>query len=111
MNHTADAPARLNANQITDDALDALYDERAELAAAVARIREWAESDVVTASTSFGDGYREALRDIRDMLPRPDGDEQPVHVAGPPDYCPACRLLPASQVPAILCPGPAKEQP
>lgn len=28
------------------------------------------------------------------------------HVAGDPDHCPACRQLPAAQVPAILCPGP-----
>lgn len=32
------------------------------------RIREWVTSDVVTARTGFGDGYREAQRDIRDLL-------------------------------------------
>jgi hypothetical protein len=35
-------------------------------------------------------------------------ESQPDHVAGDPDHCPACRLLPASQVPDILCPGPTE---
>jgi hypothetical protein len=34
----------------------------------LARIEEWANSDVVTAKSSFGDGYREAMRDIRDLI-------------------------------------------
>ena len=35
---------------------------------AVTRIEEWIDSDVVTAKSSFGDGYREAMRDISDIL-------------------------------------------
>lgn len=48
---------------------------------------------------------------IADLLARVQAyEQQPAHVAGDPDHCPACRQLPASQVPDILCPGP-KEQP
>jgi len=36
--------------------------------ALVARILVWVESDVVTARNEFGDGYREAQRDIRDLI-------------------------------------------
>ncbi|MGW9058875.1 hypothetical protein [Streptomyces sp. NPDC055733] len=32
------------------------------------RVREWVTSDVVTARSEFGNGYREAQRDIRDLL-------------------------------------------
>jgi len=47
--------------------------------ARLARIREWVTSDVVTALTEFGNGYREAQRDIRDLIDgRPAAAEQPV---------------------------------
>ncbi|GGW99002.1 hypothetical protein [Streptomyces chartreusis] len=36
--------------------------------AALVRVREWVTSDVVTARSGFGDGYREAQRDMRDLL-------------------------------------------
>jgi hypothetical protein len=40
-----------------------------ELAAKrLARISEWANGDAVMAKSSFGDGYREAMRDIRDLV-------------------------------------------
>lgn len=35
----------------------------------VDRVAQWTRDDVVTAATSFGDGYRECQRDIRDLLP------------------------------------------
>lgn len=34
----------------------------------LARVRAWVTSDVVTARTEFGTGYREAQRDIRDLI-------------------------------------------
>jgi hypothetical protein len=34
----------------------------------LARISEWANGGVVTAKSPFGDGYREAMRDIRDLI-------------------------------------------
>ncbi len=34
----------------------------------LARVHEWVTSDVVTARNEFGNGYREAQRDIRDLL-------------------------------------------
>jgi hypothetical protein len=37
-------------------------------AAQLAAIKEWVTSDVVTAKTEFGDGYRECQRDLRDKL-------------------------------------------
>lgn len=39
-----------------------------DLTEQVKRVREWADSDVVTAGNEFGNGYREALRDVRDLL-------------------------------------------
>jgi hypothetical protein len=43
--------------------------ERVEQAEArLSRIREWVTSNVVTARNEFGSGYREAQRDIRDLL-------------------------------------------
>lgn len=36
--------------------------------ALIARVREWVTSDVVTARSEFGDGYRAAQRDIRDLI-------------------------------------------
>jgi hypothetical protein len=42
--------------------------ERDVLRAAIERAQEWAESGAVTAKTPFGDGYREGLRDMRDIL-------------------------------------------
>jgi hypothetical protein len=44
------------------------------------RIREWVTSDVVTARNEFGSGYREALRDILDLL---DGRPAADAVSGP----------------------------
>jgi hypothetical protein len=32
------------------------------------RAREWVNSEPVTAATEFGNGYREALRDLRDIV-------------------------------------------
>jgi hypothetical protein len=40
----------------------------ADNTALVARILVWVETDVVTARNEFGDGYREAQRDIRDLI-------------------------------------------
>ncbi|MEV3996706.1 hypothetical protein AB0K62_13650 [Streptomyces halstedii] len=34
----------------------------------LARVREWVTSDVVTAVSEFGNGYREAQRDIHDLI-------------------------------------------
>lgn len=39
---------------------------------ALQRVREWTSSKPVTARNEFGDGYREALRDVRDLLPKED---------------------------------------
>lgn len=45
--------------------------------AALAKVRGWVASDVVTAVSGFGDGYREAQRDIRDLIgPRRVADEE-----------------------------------
>jgi chromosome segregation ATPase len=40
----------------------------ADLAAVLDRAREWVNSEVVTAVNEFGNGYREAQRDIHDLL-------------------------------------------
>lgn len=59
-----------------------MHYQRVEQAEAVtARVREWVTSDVVTARSEFGNGYREAQRDIRDLL---DGGKtgQPAAGAG-----------------------------
>lgn len=49
--------------------------ERAEAAEAVlGRVREWIADQPVTAATPFGDGYREALRDIGDLIRPADHD-------------------------------------
>ncbi|MEU1450591.1 hypothetical protein, partial [Streptomyces mirabilis] len=37
-------------------------------AARLDRVREWVTSDVVTAQTEFGNGYRASQRDIRDLI-------------------------------------------
>ncbi|MFF7187715.1 hypothetical protein ACFZAR_21265 [Streptomyces sp. NPDC008222] len=50
--------------------------ERLKTAGAVARIRAWIASEPVTADTGFGDGYREALRDIQ-VLIGPTPEEHP----------------------------------
>ncbi|MET8953091.1 hypothetical protein ACWEO4_21385 [Streptomyces sp. NPDC004393] len=50
--------------------------ERLKTAGAVARIRAWIASEPVTADTGFGDGYREALRDIQ-VLIGPAPEEHP----------------------------------
>ncbi|MDT0462935.1 hypothetical protein [Streptomyces gibsoniae] len=50
--------------------------ERLKSAGAVARIRAWIASEPVTADTGFGDGYREALRDIQ-VLIGPTPEEHP----------------------------------
>lgn len=43
--------------------------DRAQQAeATIGRVQKWVTSDVVTARTPFGDGYREAMRDVRDLL-------------------------------------------
>lgn len=47
---------------------DALLAEVQRLDAKIARVDEWANSDVVTAKSSFADGYRECQRDVRDVL-------------------------------------------
>ncbi|MFK0154138.1 hypothetical protein ACIQVK_18955 [Streptomyces sp. NPDC090493] len=36
--------------------------------AALGKVREWVTSDVVTARNGFGDGYRGAQRDVRDLI-------------------------------------------
>ena len=64
----------------------------------LAKVERWVTSEVVTAKTEFGDGYRAALRDIRDVIrgrydydPRaatgaapvvqqPDTEPEPVHL-------------------------------
>ncbi|MGV9562164.1 hypothetical protein [Streptomyces sp. NPDC003480] len=53
--------------------------ERLKTAGAVTRIRAWIASEPVTADTGFGDGYREALRDIQVLIGpvhegHPEGD-------------------------------------
>jgi hypothetical protein len=63
--------ARHVADSINDDALDVLYERLAVTQIALDRIGEWANGDVVTARNEFGNGYREAMRDIRDLLPDP----------------------------------------
>lgn len=47
--------------------------DRDRARALTARINEWANGDVVTAKSSFGDGYREAMRDIRDLIKGGEG--------------------------------------
>jgi hypothetical protein len=57
----------------------------------LARVREWVNSDVVTARNEFGNGYREAQRDIRDLLgscvaaetPQTETPDAPAVVAQP----------------------------
>ncbi|GAA3050382.1 hypothetical protein [Streptomyces glomeratus] len=53
--------------------------ERQKTAGAVDRIRAWIASEPVTAQTDFGEGYREALRDIQVLIGGPVPD---VHGAG-----------------------------
>ncbi|MEU6370264.1 hypothetical protein ABZ876_32215 [Streptomyces sp. NPDC046931] len=48
--------------------------ERQKSAQAVDRIRAWIASEPVTAQTDFGEGYREALRDIQVLIGRPVHD-------------------------------------
>ncbi|MGW6531422.1 hypothetical protein [Streptomyces venezuelae] len=50
------------------DAVLAVLPTPADRAAVLDRVREWVTSDVVTATNEFGNGYREAQRDIRDLL-------------------------------------------
>ncbi|MFI9645137.1 hypothetical protein ACIHAA_02385 [Streptomyces sp. NPDC052040] len=61
---------------------------RLKSAQAVHRIRAWIASEPVTADTGFGDGYREALRDIQVLIgpvleeyaepePEPDRGQRP----------------------------------
>lgn len=55
---------------------DAIHDQARELAEAgdraaaerLVRVHEWVTSEAVTAKTEFGDGYRAAQRDIRDLI-------------------------------------------
>lgn len=51
----------------------------AETERRLTRVREWATSDVVTARNGFGSGYREAQRDILDLIdgPGPAVEAQP----------------------------------
>jgi hypothetical protein len=42
----------------------------------ISRLRVWTTSEVVTARNSFGDGYREAIRDVRDILAALNGGER-----------------------------------
>ena len=52
-------------NELTSDQLDELR----RAGEAVNRIRDWIAGQPVTAANEFGNGYREALRDIHDLLP------------------------------------------
>jgi hypothetical protein len=46
----------------------------------LAKVQRWVTSEVVTAKTEFGDGYRAALRDIRDVIRgRYDYDPRAAH--------------------------------
>lgn len=51
-----------------DAALIEAETDRDEARALIKRLTDWSTSDVVTAKSSFGDGYREAMRDIRDLI-------------------------------------------
>jgi hypothetical protein len=69
------APADRAAEERLGEELDEAAATIAELtvknggqSAALGRVREWVTSDVVTATNEFGNGYREAQRDIRDLL-------------------------------------------
>lgn len=42
--------------------------------AAVNRVRSWIAGEPVTARSGFGDGYREALRDVLDVIDRKGAD-------------------------------------
>lgn len=60
--------------------------------AVLARVSEWVTSEVVTARSEFGNGYREAQRDIRDLLggaPLSAVDAPPAVVPQPEEAC-AC---------------------
>ncbi|RAJ70230.1 hypothetical protein K378_01395 [Streptomyces sp. Amel2xB2] len=106
------AAGRSTASTITDDQLDRLH---ARLAA-VGDLHSPIADPAWAAFCCTHDGaHKHLCATCRTCHPCPtmqalDGSEGPAHVAGDPDQCPACRLLPASQVPAILCPGPAKER-
>lgn len=66
----------------------ALAEQAGRDQAVLARVGEWVTSDVVTARNEFGNGYREAQRDIRDLLggtPLSAVDTPPVVVPQPED--------------------------
>jgi predicted nucleic acid-binding protein len=50
------------------DLRDRIAQAMADAEERLARVTEWVTSDVVTARNEFGNGYREAQRDIRDLL-------------------------------------------
>jgi hypothetical protein len=94
-------PIILNLNEADDlaDAVLAVLPAPTDRAAEerLARVCEWVTSDVVTARTGFGDGYREAQRDIRDLLDgrRMADEAQPVEarrLPDCPDDCPCRRV-------------------
>ncbi|MFD3516270.1 hypothetical protein [Streptomyces sp. NPDC058657] len=79
------------------DAVLAVLPAGADRATAVlARVRSWMTSDVVTARSEFGEGYREAQRDIRDLL---DGGRLADEAERQPGEAPAPATVHA-------CPGP-----
>lgn len=52
--------------------------------ARLGKVARWVTSEVVTAQTEFGEGYRASQRDIRDLLAgRFDRDDQPAAVSQP----------------------------
>lgn len=55
-------------------ALDAAEIKRDRLSGQVARVEAWVTGDVVTARGEFGQGYREAMRDVRDLLSGTEAD-------------------------------------
>lgn len=95
------------------------FDRVEQAEARLDKVRDWVTGDVVTARNEFGNGYREAQRDIRDLLegavpavvePAEAADETPftppahyqrddgvdccVHtIPVGPNSCPACREL------------------
>ncbi|MFD8469052.1 hypothetical protein ACFV10_28590 [Streptomyces cyaneofuscatus] len=54
--------------RLADDAAAGVQPPTTSEADTLARVSEWVTSDVVTATSGFGDGYREAQRDIRDII-------------------------------------------
>lgn len=100
------APADRAAEERLGEELDEAAATIAELtvknggqSAALGRVREWVTSDVVTATSEFGNGYREAQRDIRDLL---DGRR----MADAPQQVPGCAACEAGIAHTEHCPTP-----